>query len=101
VNPGSDTHPLDVSAALSENRKTLTFSILNPSDSELHLELSVKGVKLSSQGHVWRMAPLLIDAKITVGEKSGVGVQEQSLTSVPDTITAPPFSVSICSFPCQ
>jgi alpha-L-arabinofuranosidase len=101
VNPGSDTYPLDVNAALSKNRKTLTFAVLNPSDSELHLELSIKGVKLSSQGHVWRMAPPLIEAKIPVGEKPGVGVREQTLTSVPDTITAPPFSVSISSFPCQ
>jgi alpha-L-arabinofuranosidase len=101
VNPGSDTYPLDVNAALSKNRKTLTFAALNPSDSEQHLELSIKGVKLSSQGHVWRMAPPLIEAKIPVGEKPGVGVREQTLTSVPDTITAPPFSVSISSFPCQ
>ncbi len=32
VNPGSDTYPLDVSAALSEDRKTLAIAVLNPSD---------------------------------------------------------------------
>ncbi len=49
VNPGSDTYPLDVSAALADDRKTLTFSVLNPSDSEQHLQLAIDGVKLASQ----------------------------------------------------
>jgi alpha-N-arabinofuranosidase len=98
VNPGSATYPLDVSAALSEDHKTLTFAVLNPSDSEQQLKLSIKGVNLSSLGHLWRMAPSSIDATITVGQKPGVEVQRQELTSVPDAITVPPFSVNIYSF---
>jgi alpha-N-arabinofuranosidase len=101
VNPGSDTYPLDVSAALSDDRKTLTFAVLNPSDSEQRLALSIHGVKLSSQGHLWRMAPGTVDATITVGQKPGVEVQEQGLASVPDTMSVPPFSVSIYSFAVQ
>ena len=101
VNPGSDTFPLDVSAALSEDRKTLTFAVLNPSDSEQHLNLAINGVKLSSQGHVWRMAPASVDATIVAGQKPGVEIQEQELTSVPDAMTVPPFSVNIYSFPVQ
>src|SRR5271165_7093543 len=99
VNPGSDTYPLDVSAALSEDRKTLTFAVLNPSDSEQKLNLTIKGVKLNSQGFLWRMAAATVDAVINVGQKPEVDVQEQRLASVPDTLAAPPFSVSIYSFP--
>ncbi len=77
VNPGSDTYPLDINAALSEDRKTLTFAVLNPSDSEQHLKLAINGVKLAGQGKVWRMAPSSVDATITVGQKPGVEVQEQ------------------------
>jgi alpha-N-arabinofuranosidase len=101
VNPGSDTYPLDVSAAFSENRKTLTFAVLNPSDSEQHLNLSIAGAKLASQGRLWRMAPSSVDATITVGQKPGVEVEEQALASVPSTTSVPPFSVSIYSFPLQ
>ena len=50
VNPGSDTYPLDVSAALTDDRKTLTFAVLNPSDSEQQLKLAINGVKLNSHG---------------------------------------------------
>ncbi len=101
VNPGSDTYPLDVSAALSEDRKTLTFAVLNPSDSEQQLKLAINGVKLASQGHIWRMAPSSVDATIIVGQKPGVAVEEQKLTSVPDAMSVPPFSVNIYSFAVQ
>jgi alpha-N-arabinofuranosidase len=97
VNPGSDTYPLDVSAAVSDDRKTLTIAVLNPSDSEQRVKLSIKGVKLLSQGHLWRMAPASVDAMITVDQKPGVEVQEQALISVPDTISVLPFSVNIYS----
>jgi alpha-L-arabinofuranosidase len=99
VNPGSDTYPLDVSAALSDDRKTLTFAVLNPSDSERRLKLSINGAKLASQGHLWRMAPSSVDATITVGQKPGVEVEEQALTSATGAMSIPPFSVSIYSFP--
>jgi alpha-N-arabinofuranosidase len=101
VNPGSDTYPLDVSAALSDDRKTLTFAVLNPSDSEQRMKLSIKGATLSSQGHVWRMAPESVDAMIKVGQKPGVEVQHQELTSVPEEMTVAPFSVNIYSFAVQ
>src|SRR6201998_3377322 len=101
VNPGSDTHPLDLSAALSDDRKTLTFAVLNPSDSEQSLKLTVNGVKLANEGHLWRMAPAKVTAANTVGQKPGVEVQEQQLPSVPDAMSVPPFSVSIYSFPVQ
>ncbi|MGB7844844.1 MAG: hypothetical protein WBL63_04455 [Candidatus Acidiferrum sp.] len=99
VNPGSDTYPLDVSAALSDDRKTLTFAVLNPSDSEQQLKLSISGAKPSNQGRLWRMAPSSVDATITMGQKPGVEVQEQGLVSVPDAISVPPFSVSVYAFP--
>ena len=101
VNPGSDTYPLDVSAALGDDRKTLTFAVLNPSDSEQSLKLTVNGVTLASEGHLWRMAPANVTATNTVGQRPEVEVQEQRLVSVPDAMSVPPFSVSIYSFPVQ
>ena len=101
VNPGSDTYPLDVSAAFSDDRKTLTFAVLNPSDSEQNMTLSISGPKLSNSGHLWRMAPSSVDATITVGKKPEVEVEEHRLTSTPDKLSVPPFSVSIYSFPVQ
>ena len=99
VNPGSDTYPLDVSAALSDDRKTLTFAVLNPSDSEQRMNLVISNAKLADSGRLWQMAPKSVDAKITIGQKPEVEVQEQTLGAVPAAIVVPPFSINIYSFP--
>ena len=99
VNPGSDTFPLDVSAAFTEDHKALTIAVLNPSDSEQHMTLSIMGTSLSNQARLWRMAPSSVDATITVGKTPEVRVEEQSLPSVPATFSVPPFSVNIYSIP--
>jgi hypothetical protein len=36
-----------------------------------------------------------------VGQKPGVEVEEKEVTPVPDTVSAPPFSVNIYSFAVQ
>jgi alpha-N-arabinofuranosidase len=101
VNPGSDTYPLDVSAAFSEDRKTLTFAVLNPSDSKHGMKLSITGVKLAGEGRLWQMAPKSVDAKITLGQKPEVEVEEQELGPAPETIAVPPFSVNIYAYKVQ
>jgi alpha-L-arabinofuranosidase len=65
------------------------------------LRLAIEGVKLASHGHLWRMAPSSVDATITVGQKPEVALQEQELTSLPNAMAVPPFSVTIYSFAVQ
>jgi alpha-N-arabinofuranosidase len=101
VNPGSPTYPLDVSAALSEDRKTLTFAVLNPSDAPHSMKLTIGGVKLGGKGQLWQMAPSSIDAVVAVDKKPEVSVDEHPLGALPDKIDAPPFSISIYSYPLQ
>ena len=101
VNPGSDTYPLDVSAALSEDRKTLTFAVLNPSDAKQSMKLAINGVKLAGRGRLWQMAPSSLDAVVAVGKKPEVSVDEHALGAIPDMIEVTPFSINIYSFPIQ
>jgi alpha-N-arabinofuranosidase len=101
VNPGSETYPLDVSAALSEDRTTLAIAVLNPSDSEQYIKIAINGAKLASAGTLWRMAPDSIDASVQVDKKPQVHVEEKTLGALPDTITVRPFSVNIYSYPVQ
>ena len=101
MNPGSETYPLDVSAALSEDRKTLAIAVLNPSDSEQSIRIAVNGAKLTSAGTLWRMAPDSIDASVQVDKKPEVQVEQQSLGALPDVVTVRPFSVNIYSYPLQ
>lgn len=99
VNPGSDTFPLDVSAALSDDRKTLTIAVLNPSDEEQHATLGISGLPVGGAGHLWRMAPSSVDAAITVGQPPGVVVEAIDQAAAPRALTVPPFSVNIYAFP--
>ncbi len=101
VNPGSPTYPLDVSAALSEDRKTLTIAVLNPSDAEQSIHLDIHGASLASTGKLWRMAPNSLDAVVKAGSPAEVQVEEQSLGALPATITLRPHSVNIYSYPIQ
>ena len=101
VNPGSPTYPLDVSAALSEDRKTFTLAVLNPSDSGHTIRIAIRGAKLANAGHLYRMAPDSIDATVSVDKKPEVEVENQTLGPLPETITVRPFSVNIYSYPVQ
>ncbi len=101
VNPGSPTYPVDISAAMSEDRKTLTIAVLNPTDSEQSIRIAISGTKLASSGKLWRMAPESIEATVTVGKKPEVQIEEQTLGALPDTLTVRPFSVNIYSYPMQ
>ena len=60
---------------------------------------AISGAQLASQGHLWRMAPDKLTATKTVGQKPEVEVQKQGVTSVPEAMSLPPFSISIYSFP--
>ena len=98
VNPGSDTYPLDVSAALSEDRRTITIAVLNPSDARQDMKLAIHGARVASTGTLWQMAPSSIDAVVAVGRPPEVGVDAYPLGQLPDSIDIPPFSINIYSY---
>jgi len=47
------------------------------------------------------MAPKSINAVVALGKTPEVSVDEHKLGALPETITAPPFSISIYSYPLQ
>jgi len=99
LNAGSPTFPLDVAAAWTEDRRALTVAVVNPTESEQALDLTVTGVELTANGKLWRMAPSKLDAVITPGEKPEVEVEEQAVAGLPASGRYPPFSVSLFVIP--
>jgi len=91
VNAGSDTFPLDVCAAWTQDRNALVVAVLNPTDLEQALKLHIVGAKLSGQGVVRRLASEGADAREPV-------ITESPLTAVPETVHTPPFSISLYEF---
>lgn len=94
VNAGSDTFPLDVVAAWTEDHKSLTIAVINPTETEQQLDLKIGNVSLSGQGTLWRMAPDKLDAITEVG-KAEVVVESTPITAVPSIVRMPKHSVSI------
>ena len=91
INAGSDTFPLDVVAAWTENHRTLTVAVLNPTDKEQPLKLNIVGTGLSGKAVLW-----LIESNESNGQNPIIS--NSSLDSIPDSFTLPCFSVSIYEF---
>jgi alpha-N-arabinofuranosidase len=96
VNAGSDTYPLDVVAALSEDRQYLTIAVINPSESNQRMQLQIDGVKTRG-GKLHRLAHPDLEYVAVPGTPSAVKIQEQSLSRTPQTVVVPPYSMSIYS----
>lgn len=99
VNAGSDTYPLDVVAALTLDRKTLTVAIINTTDVDQALDLHFANATLSGRGTQWRMAPTSLLAIRQAGTKSEVEVEQTPIGPMPSAVLIPKFSISIYELP--
>ena len=92
VNAGSDTFPLDVVAAWTTDRRTLTVAVLNPTDVAQPLTLNIAGVDLAGKGTLWRLAS---------PEASGQhpAISSSPVDMAPHSLTLPRFSVNIYELP--
>ena len=88
VNAGSDTFPLDVVAAWTDDHRSLTVAVLNPTSVEQPLKLNITGAALSGKGALWRLAS-------TDASGQNPGISSSPVDSVPNALTLPRFSVSI------
>jgi alpha-N-arabinofuranosidase len=88
VNAGSDTFPVDVVAAWTDDRHTLTVAVLNPTDVEQTLKLNISGAALAGKGALWRLAS---------AESSGQnpGISRSVVDSMPESLALPRFSVNL------
>jgi alpha-N-arabinofuranosidase len=92
VNAGSDTFPVDVAAAWTDDRRTLTVAVLNPTDVEQSLKLNITGAALSGKGTLWRLAS---------AESGGQNpsIRNSPVDAIPASLILPRFSVNIYELP--
>ncbi len=88
VNAGSDTFPLDVVAAWTDDHRTLTVAVLNSTDVDQSLKLNITGASLSGKGTLWRLAS-------TADNGRDPSINSSPVESTPDALTLPRFSVNI------
>jgi len=99
TNSGSPTYPLDMVAALTADRKYLTFSVVNATDSILRLELNVTGARLMGKPILWQMTGKDLDATNRVGQAPQVTVKETVSEAVPNSLSVAPVSINVFRIP--
>jgi alpha-N-arabinofuranosidase len=95
---GSPTYPLDILAAFSADRKKILLSVVNPSEEGHSFSPKFSGVKLRSQGKLYQIAPPSVSSTNEAGKEPSVKIVESALNELPETLLAPPVSVSLYEF---
>jgi len=85
-------------AALSPDRKFLTVAVVNATESEPKLDLSVAGVRLAGSSTLWQMTGKSLDAADRVGQPPQVEVKEIAIGDAPHSLTVAPINVNIYRF---
>ncbi len=89
---------LDVAAAWTEDRKTLTLSVVNPLEEAQELKLGFSGGKAPTAGTVHRLSGPEPGAYNEPGKDLVVTIHEEAFTLTGDTLELPPLSASIYRF---
>ena len=89
------TQPLDAVAALSEDGKTLTVGIVNPTMEEFDVSLSVAGASLTGNGRIWQIAGADPMAYNEPGKEPSVQIEEKQASNLGGRLHVEPCSVTL------
>jgi alpha-L-arabinofuranosidase len=89
---------LDVVAAWTEDRKTLTIGVVNPHEEEKVVNVNLPDVKLSGRATVWRIAGDDSTAHNSVASRP-VAIDGPHDIALDGKVKVPPYSVSLYRLP--
>jgi alpha-N-arabinofuranosidase len=90
--------PLDAMAAFSQDRKTLTVAVVNPSLQPVRIELAVQGAALAGAGTRWQIAGSDPMAFNDPGKPPAIGI-ETAAVAADGKLSVAPCSVTLLAFP--
>ena len=99
ISSGSDTYPLDAAAALTADGKALTVAIVNPTEEEQRIDVTIKGVALQPGGKLWRIAAAELNPRNQPGKPPVVDIVESAVTQAPAGLAIPKLSISVYEWP--
>ncbi|EGF90004.1 alpha-N-arabinofuranosidase 1 [Asticcacaulis biprosthecium C19] len=97
VNAGSATYPLDLSAALTADRKALIVAVVNATEQAQSLNLTLDGFKARKTGRCWKLTGHGVEAQNQVGKAPQVVIAENTFTTA-SAIKVAPISVELYEF---
>ena len=99
TNPtGSPTYPLNVVAALSNDRTKLILSVVNPTEESQPFTPQIRRIKLRSAGKLSQIADPSVNANNEAGEESTVATVETAQPALRETVHVPSLGVSVYEF---
>jgi len=98
VSSGSDTYPLDVVAALTNDRQGLTVAIVNPTQSPQTISAGFSNIDLQSNGKRWEIAAADLQSRNVPGQQPEVQIVESAFEQVPETLELAPLSITLYEF---
>lgn len=81
VSSGSNTYPLDVTAALTKNRKKITIAVVNPTLQSQQVKLKFEGIQLEQKGKKWTISGTDLKAINKPGKKPVIEIVESTVTN--------------------
>lgn len=99
VNTGSDTWPLDVSAALTADRRALVVAVVNASEKKHDLTLSLEHVRAVGKGRTFTLAASGLNAVNAVGKPAQVKIVEGSFDVTGKVLAIQPLELKLYEFP--
>jgi alpha-N-arabinofuranosidase len=90
-----EAYPLDVAAAWTKGKKTLTIGIVNPTDQKYELPMELQGAKLTGKGTLWIIVHNDPMAYNEPGKEPKVVIEEKAVSGVSGKLDVQPFSVNI------
>jgi len=91
--------PVDVAAALTEDRRTLTLGIVNPTGEAQTVKLAYSGIRPGTAGRAWRMANPDPMAHNDPSDPHRVRIEPVPAAALGDSVTVPPYSVTVYAVP--
>ncbi len=87
--------PLDVAAALNEERTRLIVAVVNPTSQEVSLDLEITGIDLAGEGTRWLLTGPHARAYNAPGGPTEVAILETPTGELAGPLRVPPMSVSL------
>jgi hypothetical protein len=97
----SNTSPLDVAAAWTEDHQSLTVAAVNPTQDNIALTLDLKNAELNGGGQFWIVTSDDLQVYNEPGLPPRVVIQEGNLAGDPSTLMAPAMSVILYKLPAR
>jgi alpha-N-arabinofuranosidase len=92
---------LDAQAAWSEDRKTLTIAIVNPTGQAQEIPLEVRDAKLTGQGKRWQIANADPMAYNDPDQPGKIAIEEADVNGIADKLSVAPCSVTLFALTVQ